>query len=608
VDYNVLFKKVRDIIEEETDSNHIIRATGEPMLVGWIYSYRNELYLIFGITCFAFLGLLYYYFRNLLGVLVHVPPIILGVVWFLGFCGLLGYSLEPLTLVIPMLITARSLSHSVQFTERYFEFYQELKDVKKACIETTASVFPPGLLGIITDSLGIFLIAVAPIPMMQKLALVCGFWAFSIIFTGQLLTPILISFFSPPKNIQDIVDTQKGLTPKILGVISGMSYGKAGVVTFILLVVLAGFTGWVSSKVEIGDINPGTPILWEDSDYNVAIDQINRNFPGTEELYVIFEGAATKAVEDPEFLKIIDSFQRKIEKSPLASSSLSIVDLLPPVHRQIFGGYPKLETLPISREETAQIFYILLGHAAPGDYDRYVSGDTQIANVVIWYKDHVGDTIRSAIATVKEFMKKNEDLLAKNKVKIQLASGSLGVLAAMNETIVESQFINLVMVMGVIFILCSITYRSIVAALILMVPLNMANFITLAIMHALGIGLNVNTLPIVSVGVGVGIDYGIYLLTRICEEYQKGGGEYSLTVSTKAIKTTGKAIFFTATSMIFGVIFWFFFSSLRFQAEMGLLLAIIMFINMIGALILIPTLTFIFKPRFLGKTSMLVKG
>ena len=83
--------------------------------------------------------------------------------------------------------------------------------------------------------------------------------------------------------------------------------------------------------------------------------------------------------------------------------------------------------------------------------------------------------------------------------------------------------------------------------------------------------------------------------------------EYSQATATKAIKTTGKAIFFTATTMIAGVIFWYFLSSLRFQAEMGLLLAIIMFINMVGALVLIPSLVSVFKPRFLGRVKLLIK-
>ena len=201
-------------------------------------------------------------------------------------------------------------------------------------------------------------------------------------------------------------------------------------------------------------------------------------------------------------------------------------------------------------------------------------------------------------------MEERKDLLAKEKCTMQLASGNLGLLAAVNETVEDAQLLNFILVMGVVFLLCSLNYRSMVAAIILMIPLNLTNIITLSIMHYLEIGLNINTLPVVSVGVGVGIDYGIYLLSRICEEYQIAGGQYTSDVAARAIKTTGKAIFFTATTMIVGVIFWYFLSSMKFQAEMGLLLALIMFINIFAALVLIPTLVSIFRPKFMGRLKI----
>ncbi|MDY6974348.1 MAG: MMPL family transporter, partial [Thermodesulfobacteriota bacterium] len=214
-------------------------------------------------------------------------------------------------------------------------------------------------------------------------------------------------------------------------------------------------------------------------------------------------------------------------------------------------------------------------------------------------------TIRESISTAKDFIEKNKDLLDKEKISLLLASGNIGLLAAVNETVADSQVLNFVLVMAVIFVLCSVTYRSISAAVILLIPLNLANIFTLSIMHSLGIGLNINTLPVASIGVGVGIDYGIYLLSRIYEEYQKTGS-YTWAIPNQAIRTTGKAIFFTATTMIGGVIFWYLLSSLKFQADMGLLLAIVMFINMLGALIFIPILVYIFKPKFLGKSIIIL--
>jgi hypothetical protein len=607
MDYNVIFKQVRKIVEAETGQNHMVYAAGEPILMGWVEKYRGELYYIFGVTLCALLLILWFYFRNLLGVIVPIPPIILGTIWFLGFSGLLGYNVEPLTLVIPVLIVARSLSHAVQFTERYFEVFHERGDgdVKAACIETLEHIFPPGLLGIVTDSLGIILITVAPVPIMQKLGYLCGFWAFSNIITALLFTPVFISFasFWQPKNIAKIVDTERGAHQKLLGFIARLGYGKAGIVTFAVSIIIAAVTGFISTKVGIGDIHPGSPVLWPDSDFNVAVDEINKNFPGTEELYVLFKGQGPRAVEEPGFLRTLSSFQAHMEDSRIVSSTLSVADLLPRLSRSIYAGYPKWETLPRNRNQSCQLFNALFGKAAPGDFSLYFSEDMSVANVVVWYKDHMGGTIKSTIKSVKDFIENNSQELSGQNCTVQLASGNLGLLAAINQTVEDSQLLNFMLVMASVFFLCSWTYRSFVAAVILMIPLNLTNLITLSIMKWLDIGLNINTLPIVSVGVGVGIDYGIYLLSRICEEYQAANAGYSIEIATRAIKTTGKAIFFTGTTMIVAVISWYFLSNMKFQAEMGLLLALIMLINIFAALILIPTLVNVFRPKFLSRVT-----
>lgn len=80
MDYDAIFEKVGRIIKEESDSNHEISAAGDPMLMGWVNRFQGEIYFIFGVTFCGFLALLWFYFRNILGVVVHIPPIILGVV------------------------------------------------------------------------------------------------------------------------------------------------------------------------------------------------------------------------------------------------------------------------------------------------------------------------------------------------------------------------------------------------------------------------------------------------------------------------------------------------------------------------------------------------
>ena len=170
IDYDHIFAKVNDLIVEMNDDTTEAYAAGEPMLTGWIFHYRTESVQILVLTISIMFLLLFVYFRNLSGMIIPMISGTLSTIWGLGFCGLIGYSLDPLILVIPLLITARAISHSVQINERFFELYDEYKDKRTACILCTESIFPPGLLGIITDMGGVLVIAVAPIPLLQKLA------------------------------------------------------------------------------------------------------------------------------------------------------------------------------------------------------------------------------------------------------------------------------------------------------------------------------------------------------------------------------------------------------------------------------------------------------
>jgi len=164
-----------------------------------------------------------------------------------------------------------------------------------------------------------------------------------------------------------------------------------------------------------------------------------------------------------------------------------------------------------------------------------------------------------------------------------------------NEEVEWSYWASLIAVFVVVLILCILTFRSFTAGLILIIPLAISQVISEAFMLWKGIDLNINSLPVAAIAVGIGIDYGIYLLARISEEYETSGS-YAVS-NRKAVETTGKAIIFTATTLIAGVFFWAFID-LKFQAEMGLLLGLLMFLNMVNALIFIPSLVTIFRPKF----------
>ncbi|MGH7899659.1 MAG: MMPL family transporter, partial [Candidatus Binatia bacterium] len=182
------------------------------------------------------------------------------------------------------------------------------------------------------------------------------------------------------------------------------------------------------------------------------------------------------------------------------------------------------------------------------------------------------------------------------KAAYRLAGGLIGVLAAANDELVRNDLLMNLLGFGTIYVILVFTYRSFTAPLYMLAPLMISNGFVNAFMSVRGIGVNFHTLPLVTVGVGFGIDYGLYIVSRIIEEIRL---KHDLFLAVKeAMCTSGKSVTFTAVTMIMSTALWIF-SNIRFDAEMGGLLAMWMGVSYIGSQTLLPVLILVFKPRFI---------
>jgi predicted RND superfamily exporter protein len=161
-------------------------------------------------------------------------------------------------------------------------------------------------------------------------------------------------------------------------------------------------------------------------------------------------------------------------------------------------------------------------------------------------------------------------------------------MAASNEAVAAAdKWVNFAL-FGSVALLCLLTFRSLRITLCIILPLALVTVLCNALMARLGIGVKVNTLPVVALGVGVGVDYGIYLFERIKHEMHSRGHDLRAAF-VAALKQRGTASLFTAVTMTLSVTTWVF-SSLKFQADMGVLLAFMFLVNVFGAILLLPAL------------------
>ena len=612
IDYGEVFDYVQPMIEAARDQNHNVFVAGQPILTGWVYSHQTAMLSIFSITAFALFLALVIYMSNVAGVVTPVLTSVIAAIWGFGFVGWIGDPIEPLIMVVPLLLVARSFSHCVQFIERFYEIYDEIGDKKKAAEEALGVMMAPGLLGIVTDAAGLFLIIVAPIPAMERFAIFCGFWALILFPTNVLVSPLILSLLPEPKNVKKIIGGQQAAgrgwhryIRMMLSGISKLSHGRRARFTAITISCMLIFSVTQVMQIKVGNPVEGSNLLWQDSEYNVAVSEINKNFAGLNTLEVVFEAKdqnnPSRVARQFETVFSMLSLQKQLEKGeqpPVAT--LSFADYLPEANRLFSGGHPKWA--PIDHNQmavTAASNAVMIG-TGPKAFLHVTDFVQQNATVSLWYKDNKQETVDRALAQANEALAQIG--VDHDAFRIRLGTGTIALQQSINDTVDYYQWIILGLLNLVILVTCGLAYRSVVAAVLLLIPVNVSNLFLGAVLVQMGIGLDVNTLPITAIGVGVGIDYGIYLLSRICEEYNSSE-DVGLSIE-RAIATTGKAIFFTATIVLIAILPWYFLSGLKFLADMGLLLVMVMLINMLVALVLLPLEIWLVKPRFLKQKNL----
>jgi len=257
-----LLQKLRKAYSDETTSVHII---GFPILMGWIYSLKSQMYLVFAISVGLMIIVLYLMFRNFLGMIAPMANALILTIWGLGFIGLLRVNFSPLLYVLAFLVGARMVSNSVQITYRYFEELDASRgDRMKASYETMRSMFMPNFAAVSTDAAGFLVLLIAKIVLMQHLAIIMSFWMMSIILTGFMvpaicnLIPLAVAREKWSKE-KSTVDWQARAIMRVtsfaLG--PGTRYAVGGAVVAALI-----FCGWQVSRLKIGDPTPGSPIFW----------------------------------------------------------------------------------------------------------------------------------------------------------------------------------------------------------------------------------------------------------------------------------------------------------------------------------------------------------
>lgn len=591
-DYLYLFRNIQDIVKKEEDSNTRFYLSGNSIAMGHLSTYMKGMIVLFAVAIGITMVLLLLAFGTVRGVVIPLWAGLVTVVWGLGSEALLGLKIDIMSIIVPFMIMAIEVSHSVQILNRYYEEFDRCRDNRKAVEEALGHLFVPGLSSIVTDGAGFATLLFVPFRLIQVMAGLATYGVLRILITTIVFLPALLAILPPPSE-KELARVRRrghwlGIVLERIALISYRRKGLVGGFAFVFLAI--GLVGL--SRVEVGEMQPGSPIFWQDSEYNRA-EVVNNRFTGTNPYLLYLEGQREFDLWDPEVVRKVHLLQQYLEEKKDVGGGRSYVDVLIRMNRVSHDNDPRWEILPRNRGIIGEFLSRFSQSGGPETAKGYFEIDFREGTLTLFVKDHRGRTIREIIGETEAFLANSHDNLC---VDIRLAAGTIGVYAAIMDEIKRGQVGNLLMISTAIFLFCLLTFRSFLAAFMIILTLGLGCIITYAAMGYGKIGLFVYTLPIASLGMGIGVDYAIYVVSRLKEEMSSEADAEKAWV--KAMATSGRGIFYTAMSVAIGMA-TLLLSPIRFQAMMGGMLTVVTFANMLGALFILPTLIAWLRPRFL---------
>jgi predicted RND superfamily exporter protein len=584
LDYQTLSHALEERIRNKYSSDTIkIHMIGLPKKLADLSDGAKDVALFFVMAVLITMVLLFIYSRCFTGTLIPLICSLIAVIWQLGILNLMGFGVDPYSMLVPFLVFAIGVSHGVQLINGIAIQAGKGAGRLQASKLAFRSLYVPGMLALISDAFGFLTLLLIDINVISELAIAAGVGVAVIIITNLMLLPILMSYVGMTKSGIRHATKQEESDSKVWRGLSIMANRKVASVSILLAMALT-FGGFVVSQdLQVGDLDDGAPELRADSVYNLDNKFITQNYSTSSDVLVIMVKTAAGECTEYKTMDAIDRFTWEMENLEGVQSAVSMVTVSKLVTKGMNEGSIKWSAL--SRNQT------ILNTSTQRAPSSLINPLCSLAPVIIFLNDHKAKTLERAVIAAQAFADENNN----DKFEFLLASGNAGIEAATNEVIDEAQNSMLYFVYGVVILLCLATFRSLAATICIVVPLAITSVLSQALMTHLGIGVKVATLPVIALGVGIGVDYGIYIYTRL--EAFLTQGKTIQEAYYETLRTTGKAVLFTGLTLAIGVGTWYW-SPIKFQGDMGLLLAFMFIWNMVGALWLLPALaSFLINPE-----------
>ena len=581
LDYSELSHTLEGLRTKYAAEGVTLHITGFAKVMGDLIEGLQSVLMFFGIAIVITAVILYAFTTCIRSTTLVLGCSLIAVLWLLGLLPLLGYELNPYSILVPFLVYAIGVSHGAQKMNGIMQDIGRGTHKLVAARYTFRRLFMAGAAALLADATGFAVLNLIDIPAIQELSRIASLGVGILIFTNLALLPVLLSYtsVSEPAALRSLKEYSEQADARkkhffwhFLDLFTMRRYAYLALGVAVVLGV-AGYV--VSLDLKIGDLDAGAAELRPNSRYNRDNDFIIRNYQASSDIFVIM--VRTKSGECSNYTNLakVDELEWSLRQLPGVEGTNSLAALSKWATAAMSEGNFKWYDLVRNQD--------LINASASRAPRELFNPTCDLLSVYAYLKDHRADTLAQVVRTVEEFAAANDSIDA----TFLLAAGNAGIEAATNIVVKEANYRMLAGVYLAVLALCVLAFRDWRAVLCAMLPLALTSILAEALMVMLGIGVKVATLPVIALGVGIGVDYALYIVT-VTLTWLRRGATLSMAYY-RALVFTGRVVVFTGATLSLGVLTWVF-SPIKFQADMGILLTFMFLWNMLGALVLTPAL------------------
>jgi predicted RND superfamily exporter protein len=590
IDYGKLAAQLNAIRDEYAPQSVTLHIVGFAMVVGEMINGIDDILLFFGLSLIITMSVLFWYTRCIRSTTLVVAASLVAVIWQMGLLPLLGFDLNPYSVLVPFLIFAIGMSHGAQKMNGVMQDIGRGTHPLVAARYTFRRLFLAGFAALTCDAASFAVLMTIRIDAIRELALGASLGVAILIFTNLIMLPMLLSYTGVSKVaarrclLNETTDSNGRVAHPLWSFLDLFTQRRYATIAIGVAVCLGGL-GWnIGRHVQVGDLNQGAPELRQSSQYNRDDSFIISHYTTGSDTLVVLVDTLPYECSTFRTISVLDDLQWKLDQLPGVQATSSI------------ASFSQSATM-LMTENAPKWYAIVPNQAALDDLSEYVPHSLRnfsctFLPVYVSLTDHKAQTLSTVVNAVQTFA--DDPRNQSPTFKISLAGGDAGIAAATNIVIKQANNQMLYLVYAAVIIFCFVTFRSWQAVLCAVLPLILTSILAQALMVLLDIGIKVATLPVIALGVGIGVDYALYVLSITLKEMRLGA---SLSEAYhRTLLFTGRVVLLTGFTLAAGVVTWAF-APIKFQADMGLLLSFMFILNMLGALILLPALAYFLLPQ-----------